>query len=248
MRKIARRLIIATLVSIATGGLSLWCLFQASRRPPAFYQQAIAAPPADQTEEGERFERTSLDLHNQLQHFGRWEARLTQEQVNGWLAIDLPAKFPQALPSGVSEPRIAIEDGKLRIALRYQRGGVDTVLSIAGEAYLTAQPNEIAVRLDQARAGLIPIPLTRFLDEIAERAARANVPLRWTEIAGAPVALIRPPLEASEAAHRRVVIDRLQLDDGQLVLGGRTEAMPPVGNAAHSSTAGQSPDKDTRQR
>src|SRR5689334_16187817 len=108
MRKIARWLIVAAFVSLAVGGLSLWCLFQAARRPPAFYQQAIAAPPADQTEEGERFERTALDLHNQLQHVGRWEARLTQEQVNGWLAIDLPTKFPHALPSGVSDPRIAI--------------------------------------------------------------------------------------------------------------------------------------------
>src|SRR5437868_16136 len=236
MRKIARWLIIAALVSIAIGGLSLWCLFQASRRPPAFYQQAIAAPPANLSEEGERFERTALELHNQLQHFGRWEACLTQEQVNGWLAIDLPTKFPHALPSGVSEPRIAIGEGKLHIALHYQRGGVDTVLSIAGEAYLTAQPNEIAVRLDQARAGLVPIPLTRFLDEIAERAARANVPLRWTEVNGAPVALIRPPLDASDASHRRVVIDRLQLDRGQLVLGGRTEEVP-AGDASHPSTA-----------
>ncbi|MBW8883925.1 MAG: hypothetical protein JF612_03925 [Planctomycetia bacterium] len=248
MRNIARRLLIATLLSIAVGGLSLWCLYQASRRAPAFYQQAIAAPVAAQVDEGEQLERAALDLHNQLQHFGRWEACLTQEQVNGWLAIDLPAKFPHALPSGLSEPRIAIEDGMLRIALRYSRGGVDTVLSIAGEAYLTAQPNEIAVRLDQARAGLVPIPLTRFLDEVAERAALANVPMRWTEVGGAPVALIRPPLDTSNSAHRHVVLDRLRLGQGQLVLGGHTEEVPPAGDEAHSATAGHSSDKDTRQR
>ena len=136
----------------------------------------------------------------------------------------------------------------LRIALRYQRGGVDTVLSIAGEAYLTDQTNEIAVRLDRARAGLVPVPLTRFLDEVAERAARANVPLRWTEVGGAPVALIRPPLDASDAANRRVVLDRLRLDQGQLLLGGRTEEVPPAGDVAHPATAGQPSDKDTRQR
>jgi hypothetical protein len=248
MRRFARRLLITALVSVAIGAVSLWCLFQASRRPPNFYQRALAAPVAAQAEDGEQFERTALDLHNQLQHFGRWEARLTQDEVNGWLAIDLPAKFPEALPSGLSEPRIAIDDGVLRIALRYQRGGVDTVLSIAGEAYLTAQPNEIAVRLDQARAGLVPIPLTRFLDEIADQAARANVPLRWTEVGGAPVALIRPPLDASDGRHRRVVLDRLQLDRGELVLGGCTEEVPPAGDASHSSTAIQSSDKEIRQR
>lgn len=248
MRNVRRRLLITALASIAIGGLALLCLFQASRRVPDFYQQALAAPVAAQADEGDRFERTALDLHNQLQHFGRWEARLTQEQVNGWLAIDLPTKFPHALPDGLSEPRIAIEDGVLRIALRYQRGGVDTVLSIAGEAYLTAQPNEIAVRLDQARAGLVPIPLTRFLDEIAEQAARANVPLRWTEVGGAPVALIRPPLDASDGPYRRVVLDRLQLDRGQLVLGGCTEEASPAGDASHPTTATQSSDKEIRQR
>jgi len=248
MRKVAGRLLIAALALVGVGACCLWCLVQASRRAPAFYQQALAAPVAAQADEGERFERTVLDLHNQLQHFGRWEARLTQEQVNGWLAIDLPAKFPQALPGGLSEPRIAIDDGVVRIALRYRRGGVDTVLSITGEAYLTSQPNEIALRIDQARAGLVPIPLTRFLDEIAERVARANVPLRWTEVGGAPVALIRLPLDSSNSANRRVVIDRLQLDHSQLVLGGRIEEVRPVGDVSHSSTAGQSSDKDTRQR
>src|SRR5437762_406956 len=121
MRNVARRLLIAALLLALVVGLSLWCVYQASRRAPVFYQQAIAAPVAAQAEEGERFERAALDLHNQLQHFGRWETCLTQEQVNGWLAIDLPAKFPQALPSGLSEPRIAIDDGVLHIALRYRR-------------------------------------------------------------------------------------------------------------------------------
>jgi hypothetical protein len=248
MRNVRRRLLIAALLLIALSGLSLLAVVQASRRVPDFYTRALAAPVAAQAEEGDQFERAALDLHNQLRHIGRWEACLTQEQVNGWLAIDLPAKFPHLLPSGLSEPRIAIDGGVLRIAIRYQRGGIDTVLSVSGEAYLTAQPNEIAVRLDQARAGSVPIPLTRFLDEIAEQAARANIPLRWTEVGGAPVALIRPPLEASDGGHRHVVLDRLQLDRGQLVLAGRTEEMPPTDEPSHPSTAGQPSDKDTRQR
>ncbi len=248
MRKIARPLLIAALVTTVLAGLAMWGILQASRHAPDFYRQALAAPIKAQAEEGDQFERAALGLHNQLQHLGRWEASLSQEQINGWLAIDLPSKFPKALPGGVSEPRIAIEDGKMRIALRYQGGGIDTVLSLTGEAYLTSQPNEIAVRLDQARAGMVPIPLSRFLDEIAARAARANVPLRWTEVGGAPVALIRPPLDASEVGRRRVVLDRLQLDQGQLVLGGRTEDMSSAGEASRSSTAGQAADKETRQR
>src|SRR4029079_4731605 len=191
MRQMVRRLLIAAAATALGAVALLLCLYQASRIVPAFYRQALIAPAGAVAEDGQQFERAALDLHNQRHRSGRWKARLTQEQINGWLASDLPAKFPHALPGGISEPRIAIDDGVLRLAVRYQRGGVDTVLSIAGEAYLTAQPNEIAIRVDQARAGLVPVPLTRFLSEIDEQAARANLPLRWAEARGAPVALIR---------------------------------------------------------
>ena len=98
MRRIARRLLITAFAAALLAVLSLWCLYQASQQEPGFYQQALAAPAAAQAEDGDRFERTALDLHNQIQHTGRWEACLTQDEINGWLAIDLPAKFPQALP------------------------------------------------------------------------------------------------------------------------------------------------------
>lgn len=248
MRRVIRRLLIAASASALVIILAALLLYQASRCVPSFYQQALAAPASTQAEDGERFERAALDLHNRLQHAGHWEARLTQDEINGWLATDLPEKFADALPAGVSQPRIAIDRGMVRIAVRYQRGGLDTVLSAAGESYLTAQPNEIAVRLDQARAGLVPVPLARFLDEIAQQAARANLPLRWTEARGAPVALIRLPLDAGAANRRRLVLDSMQWDQGQLVLGGHTEEESAAGEATHPATAIQPSDKDTRQR
>src|SRR3954447_18187908 len=119
----------------------------------------MAAPPADALKHGEHFERAALDLHNSAQHLGRWEISLTADEINGWLATELPAKFPRLLPVGISEPRGAIDGDTFHIAVRYNRGNVDTVLSLSGEAYLTAHTNEIAIRLDRARAGLVPIPL-----------------------------------------------------------------------------------------
>jgi hypothetical protein len=172
---------------------------------------------------------------------------LTQEEINGWLATNLPEKFPQALPPGISNPRIAIEDEKVHLAVRYSRGGVETVLSISGEAYLTAQPNEIAVRLDRARAGMLPVPLARFLHEITERAAKAGVPLRWTEVRGAPVALLRLPLDRDED-DKRVVLEDIRWRDGQLLVAGRTEEPSPGTSDQQPATAVQPGPKETRQR
>jgi hypothetical protein len=248
MRKICRRLMISAAAAGLLASVALWCVVAASRRAPEFYRQALAASPAALAQDGQRFEHDALDLHNQLQEEGHWQALLTQDEINGWLATDLPAKFPKLLPPGVSQPRLAIEDGKFRVAVHYQRGRVDTVLSLTGEAYLTAQPNEVAVRLDAARAGLVPVPLARFIDEISAHAARADLPLRWSEVRGAPVALLRVPLNLNDDGKRQVLLDRVELQDATLLLAGRTQKGPRDGDRAAPVTAGQPGEKETRQR
>jgi hypothetical protein len=248
MRKIARRLLIGAAALAVGAAVLLLGAYLAVRRAPAFYRQALAAPQEDQQTSGKNFERSALALHNQLHEPGRWQTCLTQDEINGWLATDLPEKFPKALPPGISDPRIAIEDETVHLAVRYSRGGVDTVVSISGEAYLTAQPNEIAVRLDRARAGMLPVPLARFLDEITDRAAKADVPLRWTEVRGAPVALLRLPLDRNED-DKRVVLEDIRWRDGQLLVAGRTEEPSlPGGNESQPATAVQPGVKETRQR
>jgi hypothetical protein len=248
MRKVARRLLIAAVALVMLLLAALGCVYQASRSVPAFYRQALAAPTATQHQSGQRFEQHAMALHNQLYHAGRWEIHFTEDEINGWLAADLPEKFPQALPAGVSGPRISIDGGVVHLAVRYQRGAIDTIVSLAGDACLTDQPNEIAVRIDQARAGLVPVPLARFLHEISERAARANVPLRWTEDKGVPVALVRVPLDADNA-RRRLTLERVQFAGGELIVAGRTEddsldSSQPVA----PNTAAQPAASETRQR
>jgi hypothetical protein len=241
MRKSVRPLLIAASVVALLVVAAASCLYQASRVVPMFYREALAAPAANEHEQGRAFEQHALALHNQLYQSGAWEVQFTQDEINGWLAADLPDKFPQALPVGVSDPRVAIEGGVVRLAVHYQRGSVDTVVSLTGDAWLTDQPNEIAVRIDQARAGLVPVPLGRFLQEISERAARANVPLRWTEAKGAPVALVRLPLDTDDA--RRLTLQRLDIVGSELVVAGRTDEEPRA-----PTTVAQPADSETRQR
>lgn len=243
MRTIARRLLIGVavvglLLLVALGGI-----YQALRQPPRFYEQALHTPPG---ENSARLEEQALALHNQLMHVGRWEVRFSQDEINDWLASELPEKFPQSLPAGISQPRVALEDNLARVAVHYERDGVATVVSLAGDVYLTKQPNEVAVRIAQARAGLIPVPLSRFLQEISQRAARANLRLRWSETQGTPVALLRLPLDADDRQPRRVILERVSFSAGQLLVAGRTEVQSPAGDAA--VTAGQPEVSEIRQR
>jgi hypothetical protein len=202
-------------------------MYRASQHVPDFYERALVHGAAEQ-DSSERFERQALALHNQVRRSGPWEARFTEEEINAWLAATVPEKFPQLLSSGVSEPRVAIEGEIVRLAVRYQRGGTSTVVSLAARLRLTDEPNQIAIEIGEARSGSLPLPLAGFLNEIKAHASQAGIAVRWTESAGRPVALFRLPLEnrlpnGNESAGRRIQLERLQLLDRALVVGGHTE-------------------------
>jgi hypothetical protein len=233
MRKYLTGLVLC-LVSVAVVCAAiLFGLYRASQQVPDFYQRALVSTAVQ--ESGERFERQALALHNQVQHPGHWEARFTEDEINAWLAGVLPEKFPQALASGISDPRVAIEGDTLRLAVRYERGSTSTIVSLAARAHLTDEPNEIAVEIRDVRAGSLPVPLARFLEEIKLNAAQAGLPLRWTEAAGQPVALVRLPLTAKGSGRRRQM-ERLQLEDRALVVGGRTEELPDANSLAEAQS------------
>jgi hypothetical protein len=238
MRKFLVALLVTTLAIVAVCAALLVGLYRASQQVPDFYQRALVTTAADR-EGSERFERQALALHNQVRHPGQWEARFTEDEINAWLAAVLPEKFPEALTSGVSDPRVAIEGDTMRLAVRYERGSTSTIVSLAARARLTDEPNEIAVEIRDVRAGSLPVPLARFLDEIKLHAVHAGLALRWTEAAGQPVALVRLPLDAKNSPGKRLRLERLQMDGQALVVGGRTEELPEAQSLAGSNDQGR---------
>ncbi len=233
MRRLVRIVLVAAIVAIAAVTLLLVGAYQAAKQEPKFYQQALRRQPQQQKQAGDELEQRVLELHNEARQDGRWQAVFTAEQLNGWLAADLPEKFPKALPRGVSEPRVAIDPEQAQIACRYEDDKLSTVVSLAVELHLTDEPNVIAVRICQARAGVLPIPLKQWLDRISTAAQRSNVPLRWAQRDGDPVALVTVPTEHEDYAHRHVRLDTLELREGEIYLAGRTE---PAGRAEHASS------------
>ena len=235
-RGMIRGAVAVAIVLVLIAAVSMWSVYQSSQQVPEFYVQALAAPPAQQAAAGQELERQAVALNNQVRRPGRWEARFTQDQINGWLAVDLPKKFPGSLPGGVSDPRVAVAPNQVQLAVKWQQGNASAVLSAAGEAYLTEEPNEVAVRILSVRAGALPVPLARFLDEIATRAASSGLPLRWTEIDGDPVALVKLPLDRAEFKGKQLLVEELRLEEGAIVVAGRTDEGPL--NAADQPAGG----------
>lgn len=220
--RILRRLLLCLLVLVAVVGVCLYSLFRASQSVPDFYTAALELDSRMADDAGDELEQQVVELHNELESGQSWELVLTAEQVNGWLATDLEQKFPGLFPSEVRQPRVAFQDGATHIACRLETPKVKTILSMALEPYLTEVPNELAIRVAHVRAGRVPIPLSGLLDKVAAAAMKAQFPLRWSQAAGDPVAIVRVPTEREEL-RPGIVIESVRVEDGKLYVSGKAD-------------------------
>lgn len=179
------------------------------------YEQTLSTRASDAA--GYELERQVLNLHNDFQNVGTWQAVFTTEQINGWLAIHLNANFPGLLPPSIRDPRIVIDQGQAKLACRFDSRNISTVLSLFIEPYLTEQPNQLAIHISEARAG--PLPLKSVLSRISRRAQRAKLKLRWAENNGVLVALVNSPaIDAALLPGAR--IRSFELRHGEIYLNG----------------------------
>ena len=199
-RKRWRNTAVAALVGCGIVGLALVGLRSALHRVPDFYAEAVAIPAAAQEAAGETLERNVLALHNEARDAGHWSAVFTDQQINGWLAADLPEKFPQFLPPEIQDPRVAFLPGQLQLACRYTGNQLTPIVSLTLDVRLADEPNTLAVRICGARAGLVPLPLKQFLDRVTESVRSGDLSVRWAQSDGDPVALVT--FDESQSAGR----------------------------------------------
>ena len=215
-------------VLLLLGGAAYW----ATQQEPEFYEKAMEMDPVTQKEAGDELERKVLDLRNSLRHEERWESVFTENQINGWLAEFLPKKFPNTLPATIEDPRVSLTMGEARVACRYKGERFSSVVWLGAEIHLTEERNEVAIRILKARAGSLPIPLSKFLDQITEGARKAGVPLRWSQMHGDPVAILRLRVWQKGNMKRRLQIDTVEVRDGQVYLSGEVKGLDTSSGAS----------------
>jgi hypothetical protein len=218
-----KRFLIISAVAVGSllllAAVGLFILWRASQVVPEFYTEVLAAEPAKQRDASDKMLQKTTVLASDLRKSGRWEALFTQQEINGWLAIDLNENHADSLPPGIADPRVAVEASGMRVACRAQRGSVETVLSIALDVYL-AEPNVVGIRIRRVRAGVVPLPLADVLEQIRDFGNRMGVRIRWQQFQGDPVALIRLSPVADD---KPVIIDTLELAEGEVYLAGITD-------------------------
>ncbi len=223
MRKILRITFVLGLIVALFVLLALLALYLALRHEPRWYARAVATADRQAEEKGsDEMLGRAADLTSALETKGAWKIAFTADQINGWLAVDMPKNHPDLLPENLADPRVVIEPDGVTLGCRAMQSGVSTVVSLKVDVYL-AEENKIAVRIRKARAGSLPWSLGKVVDGFTEAARQGDVNLAWHHVDGDPLALIKVPRKQGPGG-RQIRITTLRLEEGQIVVGGRTSA------------------------
>jgi hypothetical protein len=168
------------------------------------------------------------DLQDSFQNHGdaTWQETFSAEQMNSYFEEDFLRARPFRLPTGVHSPRVSIEAGRFRIAFRYGHGFWSSVVTLDLNCWLVAgEANVVAVEVLGLHAGSFPVSVQSWLEDIAESARDKNIDVTWYRHDGHPVALLK--FEADKE-HPSVLLQRLELDDGKLIVAGRSSEPSPL--------------------
>ena len=219
-----RRFVVAILVGtvLLLAGLA-GVAWYAAHRVPEFYVRAVAMKPEEQKHASDVLVRRTATLSSDLRKKeNRWQALFTAEQINAWLAVDLPRNFAHALPPSFSEPRVDIRPGAFTAAVRYEGALGMTVLSVQTDLFLPQdQPETVAIRIKNVTAGSLPIGKSTVIDALSHAAREADWVLQWRQIDGDPVAYLSAPTDSENPA-RAAHLDKLELRDGEIFFSGHT--------------------------
>ena len=151
----------------------------------------------------------------------RFETVLSEDQINGWLATTVAQQHTQRLPSGIRDPRVAIETGEVRIGSHFRRGKIDTVVWLIADLKLIEKNTVVEIRLRGLKAGLIPFSIERFQEQITASLTRAKLNITWVEGAEEVTARIQLPERFEGLEGKSVQFEKIELQSGSLLFSGR---------------------------
>src|SRR5260370_28609257 len=123
-----------------------------------------------------------------------WEVTFTENGINSFFQEDLVSlgEAENLRKIGVSEPRVAIGQDRIRFAFRDGSGFSSTVVSYDVRVWaVPKEPTVLPVEFLARRAGPMPISVQSLLAEVTELAARQNIEVTAYRHEGHPVALFR---------------------------------------------------------
>jgi hypothetical protein len=220
MRNRKRTLLLAGLSSLLTVGIFVG-LFVMVKHVPAFYHRADVVAGKGRQDLSSAFVGTFFRLAgNWADGRGDWEVAFTEAQINSYFEEDF-IRLGDAEPlrkQGISDPRLVVENDRLRLAFRYGSDPWSAIVSYDLKVWLAPKEvNVVCIEILGRHVGALPLSTQSLLNEISEVAGRKGVEITWYRHEGNPVALIR---FHADRARTPAQLRRLDVKQGQISIGG----------------------------
>jgi len=203
---------------------------------PGFYGQLlipVGDPAGGTTRDGEAQVRDVEALarravtkasawHAAISRTGSWETAVTADELNAWLAVDLPRNHSRWLPRGVSKPRLLFRPRHVVLGTRVGYGPLTAVAWLDFEVSLR-DVNHLAIVLEQARLGAIPLPRAPILRELSRRISKLGMVTDLRRLDGRMVLMVYIP-STHDAGATSYWLESLALGDGELLMAGETRS------------------------
>lgn len=197
-------------------GLAYWSVTQA----PSFYVEELQRPvePEVQKAQAKEFVQATMQLVDEIRYDDEWSEQFSQEQINSWLAEELPKKYAKWIPKGTSDPRIRLDAEAVEIAFRCEHPRFQGVISARLKPFVSG-PNELAIKVLSVSLGLVPLPIDQVLDQIGGNLQKtvtdAGGRMEWRQMEGSDVLVIHLNDQADKP-----VLQAVRLAKGTLEISG----------------------------
>ena len=218
------------LIAVCAAGYGV---YRAATMLPEDYQAALEVDEEQLNEQRKELEGQLTALYSQAAQNAtpeepeprKWEAAVTDDQINGWLATRLLQELPEVAEQGVVDPRVMFADEGLTLAFQIDRGRVKAVVRFRVAPFVTEQ-GELGIELSDTRIGAVPLPTSRIVEVSRPLLAQAKLPLQWGQVDGRPALMVNFEELASDARNRRTLRD-IKYSEGNLYVAGQTERRVP---------------------
>jgi hypothetical protein len=221
-----RSLLIALAVVVVLIGGGGGLLFALLHYEQPWYVNAHVPPGAERKKLSVDCVHELNDLYDSVRNAEKWGATFSDEQLNSYFEefFVQSGLNTRVLPENVSNPRIAFEPDRARLAFRYNSGGWSTVISIDLIVYLLRnEPNAVVLELEGLHAGALPFSAQSLLERISESEVglQNGVEIGWYRHPdnGHPVAVVRFQANQTNNSFR---LESLQLEKGSIKFSGRS--------------------------
>lgn len=216
--------ILIVVVLVGSAGASVIALLHYE---PGFYRRCAVPEGRQRTQasrecEGKFSNQVLAGIYNQRE----WAVEFNEEEINSYIAGDLITKhsLDNPFPPDISEPRISMEEDKIKLGFRYKNGALTTVVSAEMRLWLAQETNVLVLEFLSLHAGAVPISSQWLLERIAAAARKRDIDVSYYRYANHPVVVLKFQTNRSNPHY---FLQQFKALPGKVRVSGRPSESPP---------------------